>query len=115
MGTTPTPTSRRKKLKMLPEMLLDLSALLFLMAVFRPPPTLLTLSMDLLLKFPMRYPCLPPRASRGIWLQASPSPGCPRLQGCCPRLQSCSSYCCLSLRGCPCCCCSCSCFCKQLD
>merc|ERR1712173_346199 len=54
--TTPRLTSRRPRPRMLRARLLALSPLLFLMAESRPPPTLLTTTMDLLLRLPMRVP-----------------------------------------------------------
>merc|ERR1711893_516314 len=62
--TTPRTTSKRPKLRMLKAKLLDPSLLLFLMAESRPPPTLLTTTMDLLLRFLMRVPLSTPQSQK---------------------------------------------------
>merc|ERR1712180_432984 len=48
---------------MLPETLLDPTPLLSLMAESRPPPTMLTTTLDLLLRSPMREPLSTPKPS----------------------------------------------------
>merc|ERR1712128_253363 len=60
--TTPRTTSRRLRLRMLRAKLLDLSPLLFLTAESRPPPTLLTTTMDSLLRSPMKVPQSTPQS-----------------------------------------------------
>merc|ERR1712086_377905 len=60
--TTPRTTSRRLRLRMLRAKLLDLSPLLFLTAESRPPPTLLTTTMDLLLRCLTRVPLSTPQS-----------------------------------------------------
>merc|ERR1712106_834425 len=60
--TTPRTTSRRLRLRMLRAKLLDLSPLLFPMAESRPPPTLLTTTMDSLLRSHMKVPLSTPQS-----------------------------------------------------
>merc|ERR1712168_1033959 len=62
--TTLRLTSRRPRLRMLRARLLDLSPLLFPMAVSRPPPTPLTTTTDLLLRSPMREPQSTPQSQQ---------------------------------------------------
>merc|ERR1711994_880780 len=62
--TTPRTTLRRPKLRMLKAKLLDLLSLLFLTAESRPPPTLLTTTMDSLLRLPMKVPLSIPQSPR---------------------------------------------------
>merc|ERR1712180_336234 len=61
--TTVEPTSRRLRARMLPETLLDPTPLLSLMVESRPPPTMLTTTLDLLLRSPMREPLSTPKPS----------------------------------------------------
>merc|ERR1712025_196483 len=72
--TTPRLTSRRLRLKMLKERLLDLSPLLSLTDVSRLPPTLLTTTMDLLLRSPMRAPLCTPLSPRRDMVTTPPLP-----------------------------------------
>merc|ERR1712186_21158 len=60
--TTLRQTSRRPRPRMLRAWLLDLSPLLFPMAVSRPPPTPLTTTTDLLLRSHMRVPLSTPQS-----------------------------------------------------
>merc|ERR1712215_122424 len=60
--TTLRPTSRRPRPRMLRARQQDLSPLLFPMAGSRPPPTLLTTTMDSLLRLPMKVPLSTPQS-----------------------------------------------------
>merc|ERR1712180_2427 len=61
--TTVEPTSRRLRARMTMETLLDPTPLLSLMAESRPPPTMLSTTLDLLLRSPMREPLSTPKPS----------------------------------------------------
>merc|ERR1711931_369000 len=77
--TTLRLTSRRPRPRMLRARLLDLSPLLFPMAVSRPPPTPLTTTTDLLLRSPMREPLSTPQSPQ-VDTDTPPLPTSPLLK-----------------------------------
>merc|ERR1712036_198731 len=77
--TTQRLTSRRPRPRMLKARLLDLSPLLFPMAVSRPPPTPLTTTTDSLLRSPMREPLSTPQSPQ-VDTDTPPLPTSPLLK-----------------------------------